>query len=114
MSDYNAELLTANRDTALYFEAAFAEGESDAAKAAVLANWLSTKAIFDKWIAKEGFKPIRLIGVATSQFDQTPQMGLFENTTTNKHAAIDQATDSIVEKFGKHAIRRAGAMRKED
>ena len=40
LSDYNAELLTANRDTALYFEAAFAEGTADAAQAAVLANWI--------------------------------------------------------------------------
>ena len=40
LSDYNAELLTANRDTALYFETAFAEGASDAAQAAVLANWI--------------------------------------------------------------------------
>jgi len=40
LSDYNAELLTANRDTALYFEIAFAESATDAAQAAVLANWI--------------------------------------------------------------------------
>jgi aspartyl-tRNA(Asn)/glutamyl-tRNA(Gln) amidotransferase subunit B len=40
LSDYNAELLTANRDTALYFETAFAEGTADAAQAALLANWI--------------------------------------------------------------------------
>ncbi len=38
LSDYNAELLTANRDTAVYFEAAYAEGDS--ATAAQLANWI--------------------------------------------------------------------------
>jgi aspartyl-tRNA(Asn)/glutamyl-tRNA(Gln) amidotransferase subunit B len=38
LSDYNAELLTANRDTALYFETAFAEAE--ATQAAVLVNWI--------------------------------------------------------------------------
>jgi len=38
LSDYNAELLTANRDTAVYFEAAYAEGDS--AAAAQLANWI--------------------------------------------------------------------------
>jgi len=38
LSDYNAELLTANRDTAVYFESAFAE--ADAPQAAVLANWI--------------------------------------------------------------------------
>ena len=38
LSDYNAELLTANRDTAVYFEAAYAEGDSTAA--AQLANWI--------------------------------------------------------------------------
>jgi aspartyl-tRNA(Asn)/glutamyl-tRNA(Gln) amidotransferase subunit B len=40
LSDYNAELLTANRDTALYFEIAIAESATDAAQAAVLANWI--------------------------------------------------------------------------
>ena len=44
LSDYNAELLTANRDTALYFETAFADATADAtadaAQAAVLANWI--------------------------------------------------------------------------
>jgi len=38
LSDYNAELLTANRDTAVYFEAAYAEGDS--ATGAQLANWI--------------------------------------------------------------------------
>ena len=38
LSDYNAELLTANRDTAVYFEAAYAEGDTKAA--AQLANWI--------------------------------------------------------------------------
>ncbi len=38
LSDYNAELLTANRDTAVYFEAAYAEGDS--AVGAQLANWI--------------------------------------------------------------------------
>jgi aspartyl-tRNA(Asn)/glutamyl-tRNA(Gln) amidotransferase subunit B len=38
LSDYNAELLTANRDTAVYFEKAYAEG--DAAAAAQLVNWI--------------------------------------------------------------------------
>ena len=43
LSDYNAELLTANRDTALYFERAIGEsalGETDSGQAAVLANWI--------------------------------------------------------------------------
>jgi aspartyl-tRNA(Asn)/glutamyl-tRNA(Gln) amidotransferase subunit B len=38
LSEYNAELLTANRDTALYFEAAFAS--VDDGHAATLANWI--------------------------------------------------------------------------
>jgi aspartyl-tRNA(Asn)/glutamyl-tRNA(Gln) amidotransferase subunit B len=43
LSDYNAELLTANRDTALYFESALGKsalGETDSGQAAVLANWI--------------------------------------------------------------------------
>jgi aspartyl-tRNA(Asn)/glutamyl-tRNA(Gln) amidotransferase subunit B len=39
LSDYNAELLTANRDTALYFEAAYA-ASADGADPALLANWI--------------------------------------------------------------------------
>jgi aspartyl-tRNA(Asn)/glutamyl-tRNA(Gln) amidotransferase subunit B len=39
LSDYNAELLTANRDTALYFEAAHTEA-ANAVDAALLANWV--------------------------------------------------------------------------
>jgi aspartyl-tRNA(Asn)/glutamyl-tRNA(Gln) amidotransferase subunit B len=38
LSDYNAELLTASRDTAVYFEAALAA--SDNPQAATLANWI--------------------------------------------------------------------------
>ena len=38
LSDYNAELLTASRDTAIYFEAALAAADND--QAAVLANWI--------------------------------------------------------------------------
>jgi aspartyl-tRNA(Asn)/glutamyl-tRNA(Gln) amidotransferase subunit B len=40
LSDYNAELLTANRDTALYFEAAHTAADADADFAATLANWI--------------------------------------------------------------------------
>ena len=40
LSDYNAELLTANRDTALYFEAAHTAADADAEFAAALANWI--------------------------------------------------------------------------
>jgi aspartyl-tRNA(Asn)/glutamyl-tRNA(Gln) amidotransferase subunit B len=39
LSDYNAELLTANRDTARYFEAAHAAA-ADGADPALLANWI--------------------------------------------------------------------------
>ena len=39
LSDYNAELLTANRDTAVYFEAVLAAA-TDGADPALLANWI--------------------------------------------------------------------------
>ncbi|MCZ6834261.1 MAG: DNA polymerase IV [Planctomycetota bacterium] len=76
--------------------------------------WTSAKGLFDTWIAKEGFKPVRLIGVTATQFDQTPQMGLFEDENRDKQSAVEQATDTIVEKFGKHAIRRAGAIPRDN
>ena len=42
LSEYNAELLSASRDTALYFEAALeaANASGDADRAALLANWI--------------------------------------------------------------------------
>ncbi len=69
-------------------------------------------AIFDAWTKKEGFKPIRLIGVGVSHLTGASerQLGLFTQERDERVVAIDRTTDTIVDRFGKGAIRRASAF----
>lgn len=70
----------------------------------------TAKSIFRGWCAHEGFKPVRLIGVSATQLVRpTTQMRLFEDPDERRQRDIDRVADSIVEKMGRHAIRRAGA-----
>src|SRR5690606_34183469 len=74
------------------------------------ALWREAVAIFEQWIAREGFKPVRLIGVSASNMGSEAQLDLFADAAANeKRRQVDRATDAIVAKFGKNAIRRAGA-----
>ena len=75
--------------------------------------WQSAKRLFQTWIEREGFRPVRLIGVTTTHFNDTPQMELFTGSGDSQRKALENATDQIVEKYGKTAIRRAGGMRRE-
>ncbi len=74
----------------------------------------AARGLFDAWAAQT-FRPVRLIGVSTSQLtdaDEPEQLGLFENETAHeKRRGVDAAFDAINEKFGKRAITRAGALR---
>jgi DNA polymerase-4 len=73
--------------------------------------WHAAEALFDLWIAREGFKPVRLIGVSASNMGNETQLDLFANPETEqKRSQVDRATDAIVNKFGKDAIRRAAAQ----
>ncbi len=76
--------------------------------------WPAAWGLFETWMTREGFRPVRLIGVTTTQFDHQPQVTLFEDPEEPKRVAIEAATDKIADKFGKAAIRRAGAMKKEE
>jgi len=70
--------------------------------------WNTAKALFDEWA--RDFKPVRLIGVSTSQLQSGPQqLGLFQDQAKVRDKRLDSAVDAINRKFGKTAVRRAGA-----
>ena len=70
--------------------------------------WHTARALFDRWAAKE-FQPVRLIGVTAKDLARGGQMGLFSQAEKDRNRRIDEATDKIVAKYGKRAIRRGGA-----
>ncbi|MEM8758003.1 MAG: DNA polymerase IV [Planctomycetota bacterium] len=71
--------------------------------------------LFDAWASK-AFRPVRLIGVSTSQLTdagEPAQLGLFENASqADKRRKLDAAFDAINGKFGSRSITRAGTIRK--
>jgi len=73
--------------------------------------WTASRDLFDKW-ASAVFRPVRLIGMHASQLARDPgsQLDLFTGDTDERKRQVDAATDAIVDKFGKGAIRRAGTM----
>jgi len=77
--------------------------------------------IFESWITREGYKPVRLIGVTTSGLtpSRERQLRLFEANPGSietdgkpgaKSSTIDILTDTIARRFGEDAIRRARAI----
>lgn len=68
--------------------------------------WHTARDLFDQWAAG-GFQPVRLVGVTTSQFTSDNQLSLFPDADADRRHRVDQATDRIVTRFGKHAIHRA-------
>lgn len=61
--------------------------------------------------------PIRLLGVSTSRVakeDGGRQMNLFDDTDYEKLEKLDKAMDSIRDRFGTGAIRRASALREDE
>lgn len=65
------------------------------------------RAMFIDHFAHEG--PVRLIGVKVSNFDDGyVRESLFADEHASRNEAVHQAVDSIREKFGRGAIRRAG------
>ena len=70
----------------------------------------AAKQLFDHWA--EGFRPVRLIGVALSGLTESPaDAGLFDVQSSGSNEAIDQATDAITLRFGKGALTRASTLR---
>jgi DNA polymerase-4 len=70
--------------------------------------WATAKEIFGDW-ARYGFEPLRLAGVTASNLESPvgQQLDLFSPPRDDtRQRQVDQAVDSIIEKFGKGSIRR--------
>lgn len=78
------------------------------------AIYAAARELFDAW-ARAAFRPVRLIGVSTSQLsdaDEPEQGGLFEDAgAQERRRGVDAAFDAINDRFGKRVITRAGALR---
>ena len=70
--------------------------------------WHAAKDVFDKWAKR--YRPVRLIGVGVSQFGGEEQLSLFGQEESEQNRKMDQLTDQIRDRFGKHAIRRGGTL----
>ncbi|MHC4217746.1 MAG: DNA polymerase IV [Planctomycetota bacterium] len=67
--------------------------------------WQAGRALFDEWA--QTFRPVRLIGFGAGHLTtSSPQPGLFTEQADRRRRALDQATDTIQEKFGTASIRR--------
>ena len=64
--------------------------------------------LFDAW-AKQGFAPVRLIGMSVSSLSSTAQLGLFDHATCERQRGVDVAMDRIRDRFGRAAIGRGAA-----
>lgn len=70
--------------------------------------WQAARMLFDTWAKR--FQPVRLIGITAERLGQgVGQETLFPDAGSAKQKRLDQATDAILGRFGKRAIRRGGA-----
>ena len=71
--------------------------------------WHAARALFDRWAA-DTFQPVRLIGVTAKDLTHGGQLMLFAGPAQDRRRRLDEATDRIVAKYGKQAIRRGRAL----
>lgn len=72
--------------------------------------WTAASGLFDKWAAAS-FSPVRLIGMQAGALQSgAGPAGLFGEEQRQRAREVDAATDAIVQRFGKRAIRRGGTL----
>ena len=59
-------------------------------------------------------KPLRLLGVTASGFDDCEQTTLFEDLAAEKHGAVDESVDALRRRFGFNSVVRASLMEKKN
>jgi DNA polymerase-4 len=70
----------------------------------------AARGLFDAW-AKEGFSPVRLIGMAAKNLvEGGGQLSLFPDPVAQKQGKVDSLMDQINSKLGKSSIRRGGGL----
>lgn len=67
------------------------------------------------WLRENPGARIRLLGVGVSHLSEADQLDLFRSTPSTRSASpLDEALDAIRQKFGKHALTRAGNLEHKD
>jgi DNA polymerase-4 len=71
--------------------------------------WHAAAGLFETW-ARQRPGPVRLVGVGVSQLSDASgrQLGLFEQHDEPRQRQLDQAIDTIRQRFGNDAIARGG------
>ena len=66
--------------------------------------------LLSAWLGENRGARIRLLGVGVSQLSLAEQLDLFSAPTPNAASKLDGALDAIRQKFGSHAVTRAGNL----
>lgn len=59
-------------------------------------------------------KPVRLLGVTASGFDECEQTTLFGDSAAEKRSAVDESVDELRRRFGFNSVVRASLMEKKN
>jgi aspartyl-tRNA(Asn)/glutamyl-tRNA(Gln) amidotransferase subunit B len=112
LSEYNAEVLTANRDTAYYFEAALAA--ADGSHAATLANWIlgELAGALNKAGVEIGESPIAPAALAklVARIDDNTISGKIAKQVFEAMWQGEGGADDIIEARGLRQITDSGAI----
>lgn len=66
------------------------------------------RGLFDRW-AEGNFQPVRLIGLAAERLShEGEQLGLFDQPGRDRRRNLEQALDTITQRFGPNSVYRAG------